>query len=454
MQKALSYARKHFESFVQELMECLSMPSVSALPEQAHKMEHCARWLADYLLRIGLHKAEIAATPGHPVVFGEHRVSDHRPTLMVYGHYDVQPAGPDAEWQSAPFAPQIRDGAIYARGASDNKGQFFMILSAIQAWMRGSGQLPLNLKVVLEGDEETSSESMESFVDQNLPDLQAQALLVCDTLMVNPTLPALTISLRGIAALQLELTGPSRDLHSGEYGGAAPNPLTELCRLLASLHDEQGRVAVDGFYGQVIDLSPAQRRQLGTVPFDSEAWLSEAGLKSARTDPGYSILESSTARPCLDIHGLWGGYSGPGLRTVIPPKAGAKLSARLVAQQSAADISSKLQQHVREHAPPWIDLRLESLAQADPVAIDPDRPALKAAQRAMKETFGCQPALIREGGSIPALTILHKRLGLDTVLAGFALQSDAPHAPNEHFGLDRFSAGIETIIRFFAHLNQ
>jgi len=448
MDAALSYAQSHHDTFVDELEDLLSIPSVSTDSAYADDVQRAATWLADHLDAIGLQHTEILDTDGHPIVYGEHVTDPGKPTVVVYGHYDVQPPDPLEEWDTAPFEPTHHNGSIYARGACDDKGQMFMQVKAAQAYLSGEGELPVNLKYVIEGEEETGSMAIESYIRENGDRLDGDVALISDTAMFSPETPSITYGLRGLAYAEITVEGPNRDLHSGNYGGAVDNPANVLSRLLEGLHDADHRIAIPGFYDDVRDLTEAEREAYAKLPFDEEAWMEAIGIDDVRTEVGYTTFECLTARPTLDVNGLWGGYTGEGAKTVLPSEAHAKLSMRLVPEQSVDDIYDKLEAHLQAEAPDTVSVTMRRLHGGDPVLVDPSIPPMQAAQAAMQEVRGTEPVFVRNGGTIPVVADFQQHLGLDSVLMGFGLDSDAIHSPNEHFGLDRFRQGIEAIIRF------
>lgn len=448
MEKALSFAGDRFDEAVAELEEFLRIPSISTDPAYAQEVRRAADWLADSLRRAGMQKVAVMDTPGHPVVYAEYIAGADRPTVLVYGHYDVQPPDPLELWESPPFEPVRRDGVLYARGASDDKGQTFMHVKAAEAYLQGSDGLPVNLKFIVEGEEESGSAHLRSFIEANRELLAADIVLISDTSLFDVGVPSITYGLRGLAYCEVTLTGPNRDLHSGVYGGAVENPINALCRLIAGLHDERHRITIPGFYDRVRDLTDEERETYRKLPFDDEAWKASVGVTELRREEGYATLEAISARPTLDVNGIWGGYTGEGAKTVLPAKASAKISMRLVPDQDPNEIADLLQRYFEANTPPTMQLTFRKLHGGQPVLVDTSSPAMQAAFDAMEGVFGKRPFFTREGGSIPVVADFKQVLGLDTVLMGFGLDSDAIHSPNEHFGLDRFRQGIEASIRF------
>jgi acetylornithine deacetylase/succinyl-diaminopimelate desuccinylase-like protein len=448
MDAALSYAEDHSDRFIDELKKLLRIPSVSTDSAYADEVERAARWLADHFDGIGMDHAEVIETDGHPLVYSEHITDPAHPTVVVYGHYDVQPPDPLNEWDTAPFEPVQRNGTLYARGACDDKGQMFMQVKAAEAYLSGEGDLPVNLKYIIEGEEETGSMAIESYVQANGDRLDGDVALISDTAMFSAETPSITYGLRGLAYAEITLQGPDRDLHSGNYGGAVDNPANALSRLLAGLHDETHRVTIPGFYDDVIGLTPEERETYAELPFDEAAWRDSIGINDVRTEADYTILEGLTARPTLDVNGLWSGYTGEGAKTVLPAEAHAKLSMRLVPDQSVPDIYNKLEAHLEAVAPDTMTYSVRRLHGGDPVLVDPSIPPMQAAKAAMEEVRGTEPVFVRNGGTIPVVADFQQHLGLDSVLMGFGLDRDAIHSPDESFGLDRFRQGIQAIIRF------
>lgn len=448
MQNALNYAVTQGEAFVTELCDWLRIPSISADSAHAADVARAASWLADNFRNLGMTLVEIMPTPGHPVVYAEYIQDPSLPTVLVYGHYDVQPPDPLALWTSPPFEPVIKDGLIYARGSADDKGQVFMHVKAAEAWLKAEGKLPINLKFLVEGEEEVGSAHLAEFLMTNKDRLQADIVVVSDTSLFAEDVPSITYGLRGLAYVQVELTGPNRDLHSGVYGGGVHNPLNELCRLIAQLHDENHRITVPNFYDRVRGLSQEERDGFASLPFDEADWKAHLDIAETRTEQGFTLLEGITARPTLDVNGIWGGYQGEGAKTVLPAKAGAKISCRLVPDQDPDEVADLLRHYFEANTPPSMKLHFTALHGGHPVITDLHHPAMQAAAQAMEGVYGKKPVFTREGGSIPVVADFKKILGLDTVLMGFGLDSDAIHSPNEKYGIDRFHKGIEASIRF------
>ena len=450
MEAALSYAVAHGHRFVNELMDLLRMPSISTDPVYAADVTKTAEWLTDHLRQLGANSVDLTPTQGHPIVTAEFRVDEALPTILVYGHYDVQPPDPLKLWDSPPFEPVIRDNQLYARGSCDDKGQLFMHLKALEAWMHTRGQPPVNVNLILEGEEECGSFSLPGFIEANKKRLEADVVVISDTSMFAAGVPSITYGLRGMAYVEVSLTGPDRDLHSGTYGGAIENPINALARLIGHMHDANHSITIDGFYDDVVALKPAEREEMAGLPFDAAEWLGDVGAKVSRTEAGFSELEASSARPTLDCNGIWGGYIGEGAKTVLPSKASAKISMRLVPNQDPDDIAAKMKHWLQDRLPPTMQMEFRLIHGAQGVLVDTESMAMEAASRALEGVYGRRPFLVRIGGSIPVVADFKRILGVDSVLMGFGLDSDAIHSPNEHFGLDRFAEGIAAIVRFHA----
>ncbi|MEM6327046.1 MAG: dipeptidase [Bacteroidota bacterium] len=453
MDAALDYARQHADRFVDELKAWLRIPSISTDPAYAPQTRQAAEWLADNLRALGMQTVDVMPTgsaeaPGHPIIFAHHHVSDDAPTVLVYGHYDVQPPDPLDLWHSPPFEPVEVDGDLVARGSADDKGQAFMHVKAAEAYLQAEGTLPVNLKMMIEGEEESGSVNLAPFIEAHQDLLAADVVLVSDTALFAPGVPSIAYGLRGLAYVEVELTGPGKDLHSGIYGGGVENPLNALARMIGDLHDADHRVTVEGFYDNVRDLTEAEREVYRALPFDEAAWMAEAGVSHTKTEEGFSTLEGTSGRPTLDVNGIWGGYIGKGAKTVLPSKATAKISCRLVPDQDPAEITAKLRAHFEAHVPDTMTLDFRDLHGGPGAIVDTSLPAMQAAADALEGVFGQRPHFTREGGSIPVVAVFKQILGLDTVLMGFGLDSDSIHSPNEKFGLDRFHQGIEAGIRF------
>lgn len=442
----LAEIERGFADSVERLRTFLRIPSVGTDPAHDADTRRAAEWLAGELAAIGL-DARVRPTPGQPMVLAKGG-SGTGPRLLYYGHYDVQPADPLELWESPPFEPTIVEGPhgprIVARGAVDDKGQLMTWVEAMRAWMRVHGELPVPVTVLVEGEEESSSVNLGPFVASHRDELAADVAIVSDTGMLGVDLPAITTILRGILYLEVTVEGPGRDLHSGMYGGAVPNPIHALAALLASLHDRHGRVAVPGFYDAVRELGEAERRAWRQLPFDERAFLAEIGLERSVGEEGFGLLERLWARPCLDVNGIWGGYTGAGAKTVIPARAHAKLSCRLVPDQKAAEVREAVLRTLHERCPADCRITVRDLGAGDPIRVPPDSPYMGVARRALARVFGREPALVGCGGSIPVAAIFRDLLGLDTLLVGFGLDDDRVHSPNEKFELICYRRGIES----------
>ncbi len=450
MQNALNYARAHQDRFLAELFDLLSIPSVSTDPAFGDDVARAAEWLAGHLASLGATGARAHHTGGHPIVVGQSAGPRAKPTILVYGHYDVQPPDPLDLWISPPFVPEVRNGRIYARGACDDKGQLFIWLKALESYVKTEGSPPVNMKFILEGEEESGSTHLPPYISGHADSLAADVVLISDTALFAPGVPSITCGLRGMAYVEVSLTGPDRDLHSGTYGGAIENPINVLGRLIGGLHDADHRIAISGFYDDVRPLSLAERAGFARLPFDEGAWAREVGVQHLRTEAGFTALEGATSRPTLDCNGIWGGYTGEGAKTVLPSRASAKISMRLVPDQDPADIGCKIRTHFEEHAPATMQVSVQELHGAVPVLVNTDSAAMEAAAQALNAVYKQRPHFVRIGGSIPVVADFKELMGLDCVLMGFGLDSDAIHSPNEHFGVDRFQQGIEAAIRFMA----
>ncbi|MCY7350346.1 MAG: dipeptidase [Cytophagaceae bacterium] len=445
-----NYLAQHRDRFLSELLELLRIPSVSADSKFKGDVRRAAEFVRDSLQNAGADMVELHETAGHPIVYGEKLIDPAKPTVLVYGHYDVQPADPYELWTSPPFEPVIKDDVIYARGSADDKGQFYMHIKAFEAMM-ATNSLPCNVKFMIEGEEEVGSDHLGTFVAENREKLKADVILISDTSMIANDIPSIDTGLRGLAYLQVEVTGPNRDLHSGVYGGAVANPVNALAKMIASLHDEQGRITIPGFYDAVLEVSPEERALLESAPFDEDAYKTDLGVTELAGESGYTARERASIRPTLDCNGIWGGYIGEGAKTVLPSKASAKISMRLVPNQRSEDIYELFTNHFLSLAPPGVQVKVTPLHGGEPYLTPLDAPAYKAAELAMEESFGKKPVPTRGGGSIPIVALFEKELGLKTVLMGFGLDSDNLHSPNEHYGLFNFYKGIETIPLFFKH---
>ena len=445
-----AYIDAHKERFFEELFSLLRIPSISA--KEAHKpdMMRCALRLKELLTEAGADSSEVCPTAGNPVVYGEKILDPSFKTVLVYGHYDVQPVEPLEKWLTDPFSPVIRDGAIYARGANDDKGQLFMHIKAFE-YLLSNGLLRHNVKFMFEGEEETGSASLPAWISENRERLKADICLVSDTTMISDKVPSINCGMRGLAYLEVKLTGPNKDLHSGHYGGAVANPINTLCEMISSLIDEDGRITVPGFYDEVVELSAADRAMLARAPFDMDEYKSFLDIAEVKGEKGYTTMERTGIRPCLDVCGIWGGYTGQGAKTVLPSEAHAKISMRLVPNQRSADITAKFSEYFKSIAPPTVKVEVKASEGGDGFLIPITSAAYQAASRAMAEVYGIEPVPSRGGGSIPVLAEVQKILGIDPLLMGFGLERDTIHSPNESFLLRQLFAGMESIALFYQY---
>lgn len=445
------YIQKNSDRFFDELFSLIRIPSVSAHTHRKSEIEACANRWKELLLLAGADSAEILPTNGNAVVFAQKMVNPSLPTILIYGHYDVMPAEPLELWTSPAFEPEIRDGHIFARGADDDKGQSFMHAKAFEYLVKNN-ELKCNVKFLIEGEEEIGSPSLEAFCEANKELLACDMILVSDTSMLSADIPSITTGLRGLAYWQIEVTGASRDLHSGIFGGAVANPISELSKILASLTDADGKITIPGFYDKVEEISAEEKALIAQIPFDEEEYKSGLDITHVYGEKGYSTIERTGVRPTLDICGIWGGYTGEGSKTVLPSKAYAKLSARLVPHQRSHEISELVANHLLKTAPAHIDLKVDFLHGAESYVCPIDSPAYKAAEAAYTKVFGIRPLPVRRGGSIGVIPIFESTLGVKPILMGFGLESDAIHSPNENFPVDLFYKGIETIVEFYRHI--
>jgi acetylornithine deacetylase/succinyl-diaminopimelate desuccinylase-like protein len=448
-----SYVDQHRSRFEEELCDLLRIASVSTDGQHLAEIRQASQWVRHQFDQLGF-TTEILDLGGNPIVYAVSPPVSGAPTVLVYGHYDVQPPDPLDEWITPPFEPTRRDGNLVARGATDDKGQFLTHVKSAEAWMKTVGQLPLNLKFVIEGEEEVGSESLYRLLEQDPGRLAADVAVISDTSQYAPQQPAITYGLKGIAYFELRLVGPKQDLHSGTFGGAVTNPANTLARMLASLVDEQGRVRIPGFYDEVIPLADQERQQFAALPFDESAFMRQIGVQGVTGEQGYSTLERRWARPTFDINGLWGGYQDAGAKTVLPSKAGAKFSFRLVPNQDPKTIQVALRAMLERLCPPGIQLQLIDLHSAKGVIVPLDSPYMQAAREAITQGFGTSPVFIREGGSIPIVTAFHDKLGMDTLLLGWGQDDDNTHGPNEKFSLADFHRGIRASVYLWSELSK
>ena len=441
------YLQENEERFLTELFSLIRIPSISSQSEHKPDMVRCAERWKELLLEAGADRAEVMPSDGNPLVYAEKHVSDTAQTILIYGHYDVMPVEPLELWKSDPFEPEVRDGRIWARGADDDKGQSFIQLKAFEYVVK-QGLLRHNVKFILEGEEEIGSPSLNAFLTEHKALLRADIILVSDTSMLGADLPSLTTGLRGLAYWEVEVTGPNRDLHSGHFGGAVANPINVLCKMMRDMQDSDGRITIPGFYDDVLPVPQAERDMIAQIPFDEEKYKAAIGVKALKGETGYSTLERNSCRPTFDICGIWGGYTGEGAKTVLPSKAYAKVSCRLVANQDHAKISQLFIDHVMATAPDYVQVKITPMHGGEGYVCPIDLPAYKAAEQGFAKAFGKQPLAVRRGGSIPIISDFEKILGIKTVLMGFGLESNAIHSPNENIPLDILRKGIEAVVEF------
>lgn len=450
------YIEQNQQRFLDELFALLRIPSISADSAYNDEVVKAAEFVAQSMRDAGADHVEICPTPGHPIVYGEKIIDPKLPTVLVYGHYDVQPAVPLELWDTPPFEPTIKktdlhpEGAIFARGSADDKGQFYMHIKAFEYMMK-KGSVPCNIKMMIEGEEEIGSRNLTDFCINNKERLKADVVLISDTSIIAKDVPSIDTGLRGLSYLEVEVTGPNRDLHSGVYGGGVANPINILAKMIASMHDENNHITIPGFYDKVVELTQAERDQINKAPFDLEAYKKDLAVEDVWGEKGYTTIERTGIRPTLDVNGIWGGYTGEGAKTVLPSKAYAKISMRLVPNQVSDEITSLFSKHFEAIAPKGVKVEVRPHHGGEPVVTPTDSVAYKAAARAMETTFGKEPIPTRGGGSIPIVAMFEKELGLKSVLMGFGLDSDALHSPNEHYGIGNYLKGIETIPYFFKY---
>jgi len=447
MQVWKDYQEKNKDRFLNELLELLRIPSISARSEHKADMTTCAEAVKKRLLESGCDRVEIYPTAGHPVVYGEKTGDPGKPTVLVYGHYDVQPADPLELWHSGPFDPVIKDGKIYARGSADDKGQFYMHVKALETMIQ-TNTLPTNVKFIIEGEEEVGSPNLATFVKENKELLKADVILISDTAMLSMENPSIDIGVRGLSYIEVEVTGPNRDLHSGIYGGAVANPITMLAKMIAGCHDENNHITIPGFYDDVVEASPEERKTMAQAPYNEKEYSEDLGVKHLWGEKGYTTNERTGIRPTLEVNGIWGGYTGEGAKTVLPSKAYAKISCRLVPNQSSVKITEKILNYFRSIAPAGVTVNAQEHHGGEPYMTPIDSDAYRAAAKAVQTSFGKEPIPVRGGGSIPICALFEKELGIKIVFMGFGLDSDNLHSPNEKFDLFNFYKGIETIPYF------
>ncbi|RYZ98641.1 MAG: dipeptidase [Sphingobacteriaceae bacterium] len=453
MQIIKNYIEQHKQRMLDELFQLLRFPSVSADPKYKDDVLNAAEYVAQKLQDAGADNVEVCQTAGYPVVYGQKIIDATKPTVLVYGHYDVQPPDPLELWHTPPFEPTIRDGKIYARGACDDKGQFYMHLKAFELMMQ-TDTLPCNVKFMIEGEEEVGSDNLGPFIKNNKDRLKANVILISDTSMISMEHPSLETGLRGLAYLEVEVTGPNRDLHSGVYGGAVANPATILAKMIASLHDDNNHITIPGFYDDVTDLTDAERAAINNAPYSEAEYKTDLDVNELWGEKGYSTFERNGTRPTLEVNGIWGGYIGEGAKTVLPSKASAKISMRLVPNQSSDKITKLFTDHFLSIAPSSVKVKVTPHHGGEPVVTPTDSIAYRAAQKAITESFGKEPIPTRGGGSIPIVALFEAELGIKTVLMGFGLDSDALHSPNEKYDIYNYYKGIETIPLFYKYFTE
>ena len=454
MQQVLSYLDQNKERYLSELKDFLAIPSVSTNPENKADVQRCAQWVADQMSKIGLQNVKVMSTSGHPVVYGDWLHAPDAPTVLLYGHYDVQPPEPLDLWTSPPFEGTIRDGNLYARGSADDKGQVYIHLKSIEAYLQNTGTLPVNLKLLIEGEEEIGSEHLVPFVTEHKKKLDADLVLISDSSMFAKGVPSICYALRGLAYMQIDLVGPSKDLHSGSFGGTVHNPIQALAEIIAQLHDDKGRVTIPGFYKEVRSLSRAERKSFAKLPWKDKKYAKELGVQELYGEKGFTTLERVWARPTLECNGIWGGFTGEGAKTVLPSKASAKISMRLVPDQKSDVIAKLFEKYIKKITPKSVSVTVRNLHGGEAAITPIDSPGVKAAVVALEKGFGKKPLYQREGGSIPIVVKFKEVLGLDTVLLGFGLPDENAHAPDEFINLDNFYGGMRTSAHFFAELPE
>lgn len=447
------YQEKNKERFLEEMIELLRIPSVSARSEHKQDMLTCAEKIRQRLLDSGCDKAEVMPTDGHPVVYGEKIIDPSKPTVLVYGHYDVQPPDPLELWNSGPFDPVIKDGKVYARGSADDKGQFYMHLKAMET-MVNTNSLETNIKFLIEGEEEVGSPNLAKFVEANKNMLKTDVILISDSSLISMDTPSLDIGMRGLSYIQVEVTGANRDLHSGTYGGAVANPITILAKMIADCHDKKNHITIPGFYDDVVQPTKEEKKLLRKAPYSEEEYKADLGVKELWGEKGFTTFERTGIRPTLEVNGIWGGYTGEGAKTVLPSKAYAKISARLVPNQSSEKISKLLIDYFTNAAPPSVTVKAELHHGGEPYMTPIDSKGYEAASKALKTTFGKKPIPVRGGGSIPICSILERVLGVKIIFMGFGLDNDNLHSPNEKYNIENYYKGIETIPYFHKYFAE
>ena len=449
----LEYLNDHKDKFLNELLDLLRIPSVSADKKFDGDVRNAATFVKDQLIAAGVDYAELCETKGHPIVYAEKIINSTFPTVLVYGHYDVQPADPYELWDHPPFEPIVKNDRIYARGACDDKGQMYMHVKAFEAMME-TNALTCNVKFMIEGEEEVGSDNLEAFIKEEKQKLSADVILISDTSIINNDTPSITVGLRGLSYLEVEVTGPNKDLHSGVYGGAVANPINILTKLIADMQDEDGRITLPGFYDDVLEYSEAQRAEMAKAPFDLDHYKKELNIEEVKGEKGFSTIERVGIRPCLDVNGIWGGYTGPGSKTVLPSKAFAKISTRLVSNQNSDKITQMIIKYFEENAPKSVKVKVTPHHGGTPAVVSTHSNGYQAASKAFEQSWGKTPIPTMEGGSIPIVALFIQELKIEPILMGFGLDSDDIHSPNESYGLFNYYKGIETIAYFYDHFSK
>ena len=454
MKEIINHIQNNKQTYIEELKDFLRIPSISTLSENKKDVAGCAEFVSENLKKIGLNRVEIFKTEGHPIVYGEWLGAPGKPTILVYGHYDVQPVDPIELWNSPPFEPTIKNGKIFARGATDDKGQVFMHFKSVEAFFKNEGSLPVNIKYIIEGEEEIGSENLNVFLKNNTDLLKCDVVLISDSSLYGPGIPTLTYALRGLAYLEVEMIGPNRDLHSGSFGGSVANPINKMAQLISELQDKNGRVTIPGFYDDVIKLTKKEKENFKALKFSDKNFAKDLGVGQLEGEKGFTTLERLWARPTLDCNGIIGGFTGKGAKTVIPSKVTAKISMRLVPDQNPNKIAKLFERHLKKIAPKSVKIKVINLHGAYPSLTAVDNPANVAAAKAMSRAFGKETVFMREGGSIPIVTEFSKRLKSPVVLMGLGLNSENLHSPNEHFDLNHFELGIISSAYFMRELSD
>ena len=454
-EKFSEYFNQNKDRFLDELIEVLSIPSVSNGEANKSDVVRCAEWLKAHMEKIGLQNTEIYKTKGHPIVYGDYmNAGKDKPVILIYGHYDVQPPEPLDRWVNPPFSPIVKDGKIYGRGTADDKGQIFIHLKAIESFLKTDGTLPINVKIIFEGEEEIGSENLGEFISSHKELLKAEYVVISDTEMYEKGKPAICYGLRGLCYMQIDVTGPNRDLHSGTYGGAVENPINALAKIISQLKSDDGKILIDGFYDDVTDLTEEERKELNKLATDENQFKKDLDVKSLTGEKGYTLVERLTARPTLDCNGIWGGFQGKGTKTVIPSEAGVKISMRLVPQQNPEKIAELFKKYIEKISPDTIKVKVSYLHGGKPSVTSINSPAIKAAMSALKKGFETEPVFIKDGGSIPIVSTFKDELGADAILMGFGLPDDNIHSPNEKFELENFYKGIISVCYYYNELSN